>query len=41
MNYDYIIPLIKSKCPNACLIFEGSKPEDMQYSFNFIKSKLQ
>ena len=41
MNYDYIMPLIKSKCPNACLIFEGSKPEDMQYSFNFIKSKLQ
>ena len=40
MNYDYMMPIIKEKCPNACLVFEGSKPEDMKFSFDFIKSKL-
>ena len=40
MNYDYIIPKIKENCPNAYLIFEGSKPEDMEYSYKFISSKL-
>ncbi len=40
MNYDYIMPKIKEHCPNSYLIFEGSKPEDMQFSYNFIKSKL-
>lgn len=40
MNYDYIMPLIKKNCPNAYLIFEGSKPEDMDFSYKFVKSKL-
>lgn len=40
MNYDYILPKIKENCPNAYLIFEGSKPEDMEYSYKFISSKL-
>ncbi len=40
MNYDYMIPIIKEKCPTSYLVFEGSKPEDMQFSFNFIKNKL-
>ena len=41
MNYDYIMPKIKENCPNAYLIFEGSKPEDMEYSYNFVQSKLK
>ena len=41
MNYDYIMPKIKANCPNAFLIFEGSKPEDMEYSYNFVQSKLK
>mgnify|MGYP002921851188 FL=1 len=41
MNYDYILPRIKEKCPNACLIFEGSKPEDMEYSYHFVQTKLK
>ena len=40
MNFDYMLPIIKEKCPNAYLVFEGSKPEDMKFSFNFIKEKL-
>jgi len=40
MNYDYMMPIIKQKCQNCYLVFEGSKPEDMQFSFNFIKNKL-
>ncbi len=40
MNYDYIMPLIKKNCPNAYLIFEGSKPEDMEFSYKFVKTKL-
>ena len=41
MNFDYIMPKIKANCPNAYLIFEGSKPEDMEYSYNFVQSKLK
>lgn len=41
MNYDYILPKIKEFCPDAYLIFEGSKPEDMEYSYHFVKSKLK
>lgn len=41
MNYDYILPKIKANCPNAYLIFEGSKPEDMEFSYKFIKEKLK
>jgi sugar phosphate isomerase/epimerase len=40
MNYDYMIPKIKKYSPNSYLIFEGSKPEDMQFSYEFIKKKL-
>lgn len=40
MDYDYIMPLIKKNCPNAYLIFEGSKPEDMEFSYKFVKTKL-
>ncbi|MGM9969536.1 MAG: sugar phosphate isomerase/epimerase family protein [Anaeroplasma sp.] len=40
MDYDYMLPIIKRKCPNAYLIFEGSKPEDMEFSYNYIRSKL-
>ena len=41
MDYDYILPKIKKATPNAYLIFEGSKPEDMEFSYNFIKNKLE
>lgn len=37
MNFRYYIPLIKKYCPNAFLIFEGVKKEDMKSSLNFIK----
>lgn len=40
MNFDYMLPKIKERNPNAYLIFEGSKPEDMEESLKFIKSKL-
>ena len=40
LDYDYIMKRIMETNPNAYLIFEGSKPEDMSYSFNFIKSKI-
>lgn len=41
MNLDYILPEIQRQCPNAYLIFEGSKPEDMEYSYKFVQSKLK
>jgi len=41
MNFDYILPKIKANCPNAYLIFEGSKPEDMEFSYKFIREKLK
>jgi hypothetical protein len=41
MNYDYMIPIIKEKCPNAILVFEGLKSQDMQFSYDYIKYKLQ
>lgn len=40
LDYDYIMKRIKETNPNAYLIFEGSKPEDMEFSYNFIKSKF-
>ena len=40
IDYDYLIKRIKETNPNAYLVFEGSKPEDMEFSFNFIKSKI-
>ncbi len=41
MNFDYMLPKIKEATPNAYLIFEGSKPEDMEFSYKFIKGKLE
>lgn len=41
MDFDYILPKIQRQCPNAYLIFEGSKPEDMEYSYKFVQSKLK
>ena len=41
MNYDYILPKIKKYSPNAYLVFEGSKPEDMEFSYKFIQNKLK
>ena len=40
LDYDYIISRIKETNPDAYLIFEGSKPSDMEFSYNFIKSKF-
>lgn len=40
MDFDYMLPKIKKECPNAYLIFEGSKPEDMEFSLKFIRNKL-
>ena len=40
MDFDYMLPIIKEKCPNAFLVFEGSKPDDMQFSYDFIQTKL-
>ncbi len=41
MDFDYMIPKIKKLTPNAYLIFEGSKPSDMEFSYKFIKGKLE
>lgn len=41
MDFDYMLPKIKNECPNAYLIFEGSKPEDMEFSYDFISNKLK
>lgn len=40
MDFDYIMPKIIKQCPNAYLIFEGVKPEDMESSLKKIKSYL-
>ncbi|MDE6661269.1 MAG: sugar phosphate isomerase/epimerase [Anaeroplasmataceae bacterium] len=41
MDYSYLLKRIKETNPNAYLIFEGSKPEDMEYSFDFVKNILK
>ena len=41
LDYDYLLKRMKEEAPNAYLIFEGSKPEDMEFSYNFVKSKLE
>lgn len=38
MNYEAIIPLIQDACPDAPLIFEGVKKEDMARSVAFIRA---
>lgn len=40
IDYSYLLHRIKETNPNAYLIFEGSKPEDMQESFDFVKKIL-
>lgn len=40
MRWDIMLPLMYKVCPNAYLIFEGSKKEDMQESFNYFKTLL-
>lgn len=41
IDYSYLLKRIKETNPNAYLIFEGSKPEDMQESFDFVKKILE
>jgi sugar phosphate isomerase/epimerase len=41
LDYDYLLKRMKEEAPDAYLIFEGSKPEDMEFSYNFVKSKLE
>ena len=41
LDYDYLLKRMNEEAPNAYLIFEGSKPEDMEFSYNFVKSKLE
>lgn len=40
IDYDYLLKRIKETNPEAYLIFEGSKPEDMKQSFDFVSEKL-
>lgn len=40
MPLDKMLPLMKECCPNATLVFEGSKEEDLIFSYNFVKRVL-
>lgn len=40
MKWDEMLPLIYKSCPNAYLIFEGVKKEDMESSYKYFKSLL-
>lgn len=40
MDYPWLLKRIQETNPNAYLIFEGSKPADMQESFMFVKNIL-
>lgn len=40
IDYKWLLNRIKATNPNAYLIFEGSKPEDMRESYEFVKSIL-
>ncbi len=40
MDYSWLLKRIQETNPNAYLIFEGSKPTDMQESFMFVKNIL-
>ncbi len=40
VDYKWLLNKIKNTNPNAYLIFEGSKPEDMKNSFEFVKKIL-
>lgn len=41
MDFDYMLKEIKKSCPDAILIFEGVKKEDMKSSFSFIKKRIK
>lgn len=41
MPWSKMFPLIKKTCPNATLVFEGSKEEDFIDSLNFVKECLK
>lgn len=41
MPWKDMLPLIKEACPNATLVFEGSKEEDFSFSMNYIKECLK
>lgn len=41
MPWKEMFPLIKKTCPNATLVFEGSKEEDFKYSLDFVKGCLK
>ncbi len=41
IDYPYLLGRIQETNPNAYLIFEGSKPEDMVESFHFVKNILE
>jgi len=41
LDYDYLLKRMNEEAPDAYLIFEGSKPEDMEFSYDFVKSKLE
>ncbi len=36
MRWDLYFPIIKKECPNATLVFEGVKPEDIDSSFEVV-----
>lgn len=36
MRWDLFFPIIKKECPNATLVFEGVKPEDIDSSFETV-----
>ena len=41
MPWKDMLPLIKESCPDATLVFEGSKEEDFSFSMNYIKECLK
>ncbi len=41
MDWKTMLPLMYKTCPNAYLVFEGSKKEDMQESFNYFNKLLK
>lgn len=41
MDWKTMLPMIYKACPNAYLIFEGSKKEDMQESLDYFKKLLK
>jgi len=37
MGWDKMLPLIYETCPNAYLVFEGVKKEDMESSYQYFR----